>query len=298
MITLFAALSAEAKTYLRCNFSIFFFGDLTERLGGCLYKCGCLVKLSILMSMMRINSFFQSLRACTPTPSFLDQRLQYVSSASSTISRHLVKSILDGSLYLGPLLKSERNPLSGIQVRSPVTTCPAGGHRKGESAQDHDRWMELRTSGSEANRLQLKTTYPIGFLHWQQTRGGSRLQKHQGTLEMTIWSLKMLETPSKPKPRSTNLILINCVLGGSVGMWGKSLLNEKAIIILSLNQSECLKLLRSASSMWWSCHVISNTSTHAAFIAVFHRPEQSSTGGYKRITGCHWTYRHSMSRDM
>ena len=31
-------------------------------------------------------------------------------------------------------------------------------------------------------------------------------------------------------------------------MWGKSLLNEKAIIILSLNQSECLKLLRSASS--------------------------------------------------
>ena len=31
-------------------------------------------------------------------------------------------------------------------------------------------------------------------------------------------------------------------------MRGKSLLNEKAIIILSLNQSECLKLLRSASS--------------------------------------------------
>ena len=67
MITLFAALSAGAKTYLRCNFSIFFFNDLTERLGGCLYKCGCLVKLSILMSMTRKNSFFQSLRACTPT---------------------------------------------------------------------------------------------------------------------------------------------------------------------------------------------------------------------------------------
>ena len=31
-------------------------------------------------------------------------------------------------------------------------------------------------------------------------------------------------------------------------MWGKSLFNEKAIIILSLNQSECRKLLRSASS--------------------------------------------------
>ena len=31
-------------------------------------------------------------------------------------------------------------------------------------------------------------------------------------------------------------------------MRGKSLLNEKAIIILILNQSECRKLLRSASS--------------------------------------------------
>ena len=31
-------------------------------------------------------------------------------------------------------------------------------------------------------------------------------------------------------------------------MRGKSLLNEKAIIIISLNQSECRKLLRSASS--------------------------------------------------
>ena len=65
MITLFAALSAGAKTYLRCNFSIFFFSDLTERLDGCLYKCGCSVKLSILMSMIRKNSCFQSLRECT-----------------------------------------------------------------------------------------------------------------------------------------------------------------------------------------------------------------------------------------
>ena len=48
-------------------------------------------------------------------PSFFYQRLQYVWSASSTISRHLVKSILDGSLYLGPLLNSDRNPLSGKQ---------------------------------------------------------------------------------------------------------------------------------------------------------------------------------------
>ena len=45
-----------------------------------------------------------------------------------------------------------------------------------------------------------------------------------------------------------NLILMNSVLGGSDGMRGKSLLNENAIIILSLNQSEWRKLLRSASS--------------------------------------------------
>ena len=46
-----------------------------------------------------------------------------------------------------------------------------------------------------------------------------------------------------------NLILINCVIGGSGGMRGKSLLNENAIIILSLNQSKCRKHLRSASPM-------------------------------------------------
>ena len=89
----------------------------TERLGGCLYKCGCVVKFSILMSRMRKNSFSKSLRACTPTPSFFLHRLQYVWSAFSTILPHLVKSILDGSLYLGPFLKNDRNSLSGIQAR-------------------------------------------------------------------------------------------------------------------------------------------------------------------------------------
>ena len=74
--TLFAALSAGAKTYLLCYFSIFLLSAFTERLGGCLYKCGCVVKFSILMSTIRKNSSFQSLRACTPTPSFLHHRLQ------------------------------------------------------------------------------------------------------------------------------------------------------------------------------------------------------------------------------
>ena len=35
-------------------------------------------------------------------------------------------------------LKNGRNPLSGIQARSPVTTWPAGGYRNGESAQEQE----------------------------------------------------------------------------------------------------------------------------------------------------------------
>ena len=132
MMTLFAALSAGAKTYLLWSFSIFLFNDFTERLVRCLYKCGCLVKVSIRMSIIRRNSFFQSLRACSPTFPFLHHRLQYDWSASLTIFRHLVKSILDGSLYLGPFSKSDLSPLSWIQSRSPVTTWPAGGYRNGE----------------------------------------------------------------------------------------------------------------------------------------------------------------------
>ena len=45
MMTLFTALSAEPNTYLRFNLSIFLFSAFTERLGGCLYKCGCVVKV-------------------------------------------------------------------------------------------------------------------------------------------------------------------------------------------------------------------------------------------------------------
>ena len=57
-MTLFAALSAGAKTYLLCNISIFLFSAFTERLGGCLYISGLVVKFSILMSTMLKNSFF------------------------------------------------------------------------------------------------------------------------------------------------------------------------------------------------------------------------------------------------
>ena len=45
LMALFAALLAGAKTYLLCNFFNFPFQCSTERLGGCLYKCGCVVKI-------------------------------------------------------------------------------------------------------------------------------------------------------------------------------------------------------------------------------------------------------------
>ena len=55
MITLSAALSAGAKTYLRCNFSIFCFNDFTERLDGCLNKCGTELKVEDTQDMTFVN---------------------------------------------------------------------------------------------------------------------------------------------------------------------------------------------------------------------------------------------------
>ena len=149
MMTLFDALSAGVKSYLQCNFPVFLFSAFTERQAGCFYKFGCVVKFSILMSTMFKNYFFQSyIRGLRRLP-FLHHCLQYVWSASSTLLWHLVKSIVDGSLHLCTFLKSCRYPLSGIQVRSPVITWPAGGYRNSESTQGHEDWKELRISGSE-----------------------------------------------------------------------------------------------------------------------------------------------------
>ena len=49
MMTLFAALSAGAKTYLLRNLSVFLFSAFTIQLGDCLYQFGCIVKFSILI---------------------------------------------------------------------------------------------------------------------------------------------------------------------------------------------------------------------------------------------------------
>ena len=78
--------------------------------------------------------------------------------------------------------------------------------------------------------------------------GGSRSSKYWGILEVTLWSLKMLEIFNKSRPLLTNLILMNCVFGGSDGTRGNSLLNENEMMILSFTQSKFRILLRSASS--------------------------------------------------
>ena len=65
---------------------------------------------------------------------------------------------------------------------------------------------------------------------------------------MTLWSLKMLEIFNKSRPLLTNLILMNCVFGGSDGTRGNSLLNGNEMMILSFTQSKFRILLRSASS--------------------------------------------------
>ena len=50
--------------HIYCVISLFSC-SVPERLGDCLYKCGCVLKVSILTSTMRKNAFFQLLRACT-----------------------------------------------------------------------------------------------------------------------------------------------------------------------------------------------------------------------------------------
>ena len=139
MMALFAALSDRTKTYLLCNFSIFLFSAFTKRLVGCFYKCGCVVKFSILMSTMR-KIHFSSREGQARTQSFT------VSLMCSRDNNPVFSKINPGwKLYLGPFLKSDRNPLSGIQARLPVTTWPACGYRNGECVQELEDWIELRT---------------------------------------------------------------------------------------------------------------------------------------------------------
>ena len=50
LLTMKFCTAKNISLYLICDFSIFPFSAFNERLGLCLYKYGCVVKLSILMS--------------------------------------------------------------------------------------------------------------------------------------------------------------------------------------------------------------------------------------------------------
>ena len=83
-----------------------------------------LIQLSLLISKIFRISFFQTLKAWTPTRSLLHYSLPFVWSTSPSILRQLVKSSLDDSIYLGPFLKSECGSQLWIQFMSPVKTRP------------------------------------------------------------------------------------------------------------------------------------------------------------------------------
>ena len=93
-----------------------------------------------------------------------------------------------------------------------------------------------------------------------------------------------------------NLILINCVLGG---LRGNGLLNENAIIILSLNQSECRKLLRSASSrIGFSLDTeieesACNSSCRPLLLAIRKRSSKDLISLCYSLNG-HWDARHEI----
>ena len=79
------------------------------------------IRVSIILKMLIFHSF----KASGSTFSSLHQRL-LKSFKEATISlRHLGKSILEGSLYVGLLEIILRTLASGMIFRLPVITCPS-----------------------------------------------------------------------------------------------------------------------------------------------------------------------------
>ena len=76
---------------------------------------------------MILNIFnFQLFTALDSTCSRLHQRVQYSFKALVTVSRHLLKSVWAGNLYLGPFEITEQICESAIIFKLPVTIWPAG----------------------------------------------------------------------------------------------------------------------------------------------------------------------------
>lgn len=65
---------------------------------------------------------FQFFKASGSTPSRLHQRFPNSFKEAAISSRHLLKSILNGNLYFGPLEIIDRILESEIILRLPVTT--------------------------------------------------------------------------------------------------------------------------------------------------------------------------------
>ena len=72
---------------------------------------------------------FHSFKASVSTCSRLHQRLLKSFKEAAISLRHLEKSILDGSLYLGSLEIILQTLASGITFRLPAITCPAEGYK-------------------------------------------------------------------------------------------------------------------------------------------------------------------------
>ena len=70
---------------------------------------------------------FQFFKALGSTYSRLHQRLLKSFKAAAISSRHFLKSMLDGNLYLGPLQIIERILESEMIFKFPVITGPAAG---------------------------------------------------------------------------------------------------------------------------------------------------------------------------
>ena len=86
----------------------------------------CCNKMKFYHQQLKKIFSFQLFKALDSTCSRLHQRLQNSCKAPAISSRHDLKSIGTGNLYLGPLHIIDRVLESDMIFKSPVTICPAG----------------------------------------------------------------------------------------------------------------------------------------------------------------------------
>ena len=72
---------------------------------------------------------FHSFKESHSTFSCLQQRLLKLFKEATISLQYLMKAILEGNLYLGPLEVILRTLTQGMTFRLPVITCPAKGYK-------------------------------------------------------------------------------------------------------------------------------------------------------------------------